>query len=184
MWFKLSLNKKSLFESMVEKHADEMTAFAFRLTGNYDTAEDLVQEAYAEAWKSINSLKDPNKSRSWLFRILRRRYADSFRKKNIEMITVEDHELNQVPSPLKSHADSIIEMDIITKAFSEVEEKFRLPFLMANLEGLTVAEIAKELQLPQGTVLSRIHRGRKALQTAMEKLSVDTIAEGGRYHVR
>lgn len=163
------------FESLVHLHIDELTAFAFRLCGSREQAEDLVQEAFTEAWNGISSLKEVDSARAWLFRVLRRRYARLVRNKltRPELVLVDDsgEDLfsslpSREPDPYRCAAAS----DYLEKVLSTLGENFRVPLLMATMEGLTAAQISKELGVPVGTVLSRIHRARQSLQVAAREL--------------
>lgn len=163
------------FENLVHGHIDELTAFAFRLCGNREQAEDLVQETFTEAWNGIGSVKKIDSSRAWLFRVLRRRYARLIRSKvaRPELLQVDEESQDfwsTVPSTTPTPHQLAASKDYLEKLLATLDERFRTPLLMATMEGLTIAEIAEELSLPTGTVLSRIHRGRQHLQTAASAL--------------
>lgn len=174
-WFRLK-NKPSeaWFEGLVHGHIDELTAFAWRLCGDREQAEDLVQETFAEAWKGIGRLRKLDSARAWLFRVLRRRYARLVRSQiaRPELMQMDEETgfwdgiASQAPSP-HAHAAS---RDYLEKVLATLDDRFRLPLLMAVMEGLTTAEIGEELGLPVGTVLSRIHRARQHLQAAATEL--------------
>lgn len=177
MWFR-SKNKpdEQWFESLVHLHINELTAFAFRLCGNREQAEDLVQETYSEAWRGISNLQKVESARAWLFQVLRRRYARLVRKKlrrpQLVQIGEEDEDLitsvpSRDPDPFVQAAAS----DYLEKVLSRLDERFRTPLLIATMEGLSVAEISRELGVPQGTLLSRIHRARQSLQGIAAKLN-------------
>jgi len=170
VWFRAKNNPgEQWFESLVHAHIDELTAFAYRLCGSREQAEDLVQETFSEAWRGISSLKKVESARAWLFRVLRRRYARLVRNSTTrpEMVQLGDSEedfLMSIPSAAPDPHVRASSSDYLEKVLARLDERFRIPLLMATMEGLTVAEISKELDVPVGTVLSRIHRARRSLQ--------------------
>ena len=147
------------FEQCVDDCADSLFRVAFRLTGNRTLASELVQETYLNAWKDISGLKNPERMRSWLFAILRNQYSKLIRKESRA-------------APTSGHLDSIAVMsaaddqttDMVQEAIAGLGENHKLPVLLVSMEGLTVDEAAKILDLPRGTVLSRLHRGRQKLK--------------------
>lgn len=176
MWSR-SKNKQNeqWFESLVHRHSDELTAFAFRMCGNRELAEDLMQESFSEAWKSIANLREIENTRAWLYRVLRRRYARTVRNSltRPQLVPVDSPEVDFIesipsrdPGPYIRAASS----DYLQKILSSLDERFRIPLLMATMEGLTTAQISKELGIPVGTVLTRIHRARRALQDIVLEL--------------
>ena len=161
-----------LFEECVECCADSLYRVAFRLTGNQTLASELVQETYLSAWKSIDSLRDPQAMRAWMFSILRNQYTKLLRKEKRSVTTVEH--LDDFSKPKTNKNDAI---DRVQAAVATLDDKHKLPILFVSLEGMTVEEAAKALDVPRGTVLSRLHRGRQKLkeilgreQTGIEKI--------------
>lgn len=147
------------FEQCVEDCADSLFRVAFRLTGNRTLAGELVQETYLNAWKSISSLKDPNRMRGWLFSILRNQYSKLIRTESRNAAAVEQLDSIAVEPETENQLT-----DIIQEAIGRLDENHKLPVLLVSMEGLTVDEAAKILDLPRGTVLSRLHRGRQKLK--------------------
>jgi RNA polymerase sigma-70 factor, ECF subfamily len=160
-------NRTKLYEFMVRTCSNDLYRYAYRLCGRHDTAQDLVQETFSEAWKSLDSLREESKARSWLYSILRYRNAHLHRerKRNREY----DHdplEFNDVPDNAggRDALEELADIDSLQKALDRLDGRFKEPFLMVFLEGLTCAEAAEQLGVPLGTVLSRIHRARAALR--------------------
>lgn len=159
---------RKIYETLVHNHAVGLYRFAYRLSGSVETAEDLVQETYYEAWRSIKNLRDPNRVRAWIFQILRHRYAHWVRdNKRRPQITagsesLEDQSLSASHEPLNN---PIEQKDQLQKALNALEDRYKEPFLMVFMEGLTCQETAECLDLPLGTVLSRIHRARLFLRS-------------------
>lgn len=161
------LQHQELFESCINQHADSMYRVAFRLTGDRELASELVQETYLHAWKGLGSLRDKTRMRSWVFGILRNQYTKLLRKlpKATQLAQPET-----VESSLREQAepDSIREM--VQKAVKQLDEKHKMPILLVSMEGMSVEEAGEILDVPRGTVLSRLHRGRKQLKTIIERM--------------
>jgi len=142
-----------------------MYRVAWRLTGNSGTAEDLVQETFVQAWQKIDSLRDVTKMRSWMFAILRNQNLKAIRKKrptaSPDVESVIDHRGDESQQQEKS--------DIVQAAIEELDEDQRMPILLVSMEGLSVEEASEILGVPKGTVLSRMHRGRKRLKEILSR---------------
>lgn len=160
---------RKLFDACVEKCADSMYRVAWRLTGNSGDADDLVQESYVQAWQKIDSLRDPDRMRSWMFAILRNQFLKSVRKKkpmaSTEVESVVDHRSDE------SAAEENV--DVVQHAIKQLDEDQRLPILLVSMEGLSVDEASEILQIPRGTVLSRMHRGRQRLKEILSRENSD-----------
>jgi len=160
-------NTRQLFEACVETCADSMYRVAWRLTGNSGEAEDLVQETYVQAWQKMDSLREPNRMRSWMFAILRNQYLKSVRKKR-PTATDDVENIEDKTAPVEQDKED--PSDVIQKAMMQLEEDQRLPILLVSMEGISVDEASGILGIPRGTVLSRMHRGRKRLKEIIEQL--------------
>ena len=152
------------FEECVESCADSLFRVAFRLTGNQTLASELVQETYLSAWKSIDSLKDPQRMRAWMFSILRNQYTKLLRKEKRNLQTIPH--IEDVSKPEQTKDDVT---DRVQTALAALDEKHKLPVLLVSIEGMTVDEAAKVLDVPRGTVLSRLHRGRQKLKEILSR---------------
>ena len=154
---------ESRFQQCVDDHADAAFRVAFRLLGNRDRAEELVQETYVQAWRSLNSLKDPQKIRSWLFAILRNQYAKSLRS-NRPVFPLESEPIQQAErSPDVEEAQELVQ-----QAIQQLDEEHRLPLLLVAMEGMSAEDAGETLGIPRGTVLSRLHRARQKLKMILE----------------
>jgi len=166
--------RKKLYEYLVRSQAADLYRFAFRLCGERETAQDLVQETYGEAWRSLDKLRETDKARAWLFTILRYRHAhfqrDSGRRQR-ELVPLElaDSVADCTGADI---LDTLAGRDDLQKALDSLHSRFKEPFLMVFLEGLSCAETARQLGVPLGTVLSRIHRARTMLRQALNNLDV------------
>jgi len=154
---------QQLYEECVLACADSMYRVAFRLTSNSTLANELVQETYLSAWKSLGSLKDRNKMRGWMFAILRNQYTKLIRKESKAAKSTEL--IENVPAEPQSENNQNV--DFVQSAIETLEDKHRLPLLLVSMEGLSVDEASKILDVPRGTVLSRLSRGREKLKTAL-----------------
>lgn len=155
---------RKLFEACVESCSESMYRVAWRMTGDAGTAEELVQETFSQAWQKIDSLRDSTKMRSWLFAILRNQSLKAFRKKrptaSLAVESVVDHRLESGKNE---------QADIVQRAIEQLNDNQRLPILLVSMEGLSVDEASEILNIPRGTVLSRMHRGRQRLKEIIEK---------------
>ena len=153
-------NPREQFELCVRECADSMYRVAFRLTGNRTLANELVQETYFQAWKNIESLKDRARMKGWLFSILRNQQSKLLRKER-------NHRADPfVDLPMEN--DRSETEDLVQFAIGQLEESSRLPILLVVMEGVSVNEAAEILDVPRGTVLSRIHRGKDKLKRIIE----------------
>ncbi len=152
------------FEVCVESCAESMYRVAWRLTGSAEAAEELVQETFSQAWQKIDSLRDQSKMRSWMFAILRNQNLKAIRKRkpvaSPDVESIADH---------RHESEKNEQVDIVQRAIEQLEDDQRLPILLVSMEGLSVEEASEILNIPRGTVLSRMHRGRKRLKEIIEK---------------
>lgn len=157
---------REMYDGLVREHARGLFAFAYRLSGDAGAAEDLVQETYVQAWRSIRSLHDVAAGRAWLVTILRRRWSrstrDAARRPGLEPAgDAIDDETSSLPGPDVALFERSGD---VQRALDRVDPRLREAFLLVFLEGLTCAEAAERLGVPLGTVLSRVHRARVALR--------------------
>ncbi len=137
------------------------------MTGNSTLAMELVQETYLNAWKGLDSLADPNRMKGWLFAILRNQYSKLIRKESKSSTLIESMQLS-IPSRPDSTQNETTE--IVQSAIQKLDEKHRMPLLLVSMEGLSVEDAAEVLELPRGTVLSRLHRARQKLKNILQPL--------------
>ncbi len=145
---------------------------------NPSDAEDLVQETYLKAYRAYHTFQEGTNLKAWLYRILTNTYINKYRKDSrrpseVDLGTVEDMYLyRRLGSEESAEAarttedrvlDGMVESEV-KQAVEELPENFRMPVLLADLEGFSYKEIAEILDIPIGTVMSRLHRGRKAMQ--------------------
>nr|WP_304524060.1 sigma-70 family RNA polymerase sigma factor [Demequina rhizosphaerae] len=177
------------FESEALSYMDQLYAAALRMTRNGADAEDLVQETFAKAFAAQDKFTPGTNLKAWLYRIQTNAFINSYRKKQREpkrsdADTVEDWQLaaaaEHTSSGLASAEEAALDSlgdDEIRQALSELSDDFRMAVYLSDVEGFAYKEIAEIMDTPVGTVMSRLHRGRKLLR---EKLR-DYAAERGLY---
>jgi RNA polymerase sigma-70 factor (ECF subfamily) len=162
---------------------DELFGAALRMSRNPQAAEDLVAEAFAKAWKSLDQFQPGTNMRAWLYRILTNAYINTYRKKHREpeKVSVDAYEkmddfhlFNRLsseaggvaPDPVQTVVDRLTDEDF-RKALDGLAEEYRTAVVLYDLQGLSYQEVADSLEVPIGTVRSRLSRGRKILQKSL-----------------
>ena len=157
---------------------DGLYSAAMRMTRNAADAEDLVQETYLKAFNAYERFETGTNLKAWMYRILTNSYINAYRKKQrrpdeSDIDDIEDlylyRRLGGAESAVLSRSaeDELLEMfgeDEVKLALEDLPEHYRMPILLADVEGFAYKEIAEILDVPIGTVMSRLHRGRKQLQ--------------------
>ena len=174
------------FEQDAMQYARQLYSAAMRMTRNPADAEDLVQETFLKAYRAYHTFEEGTNLKAWLYRILTNTYINKYRKDSrrpseVDLGSVEDLYLyRNIGSEESAEAarttedrvlDGLVESDI-KKAVEDLPENFRLPVLLADLEGFSYKEISDILDIPIGTVMSRLHRGRKAMQKSLWEYAV------------
>lgn len=150
---------------------------ALRMTRNPADAEDLVQETYLRAYRGYEGFKAGTNLKAWMYRILTNAYLNEYRKKQrrpaeTDLGVVEDLYLYRRLGPDAGRLGRSVEDELaglfvdheVKQAVEDLPDHYRIPVLLADVEGFAYAEIAEILDIPIGTVMSRLHRGRKQLQ--------------------
>ncbi|SRR5579875_498945 len=167
-----------LFEEMVTAHLDPLYRTALRLTGRPQDAEDLVQETYLRAWRSLHTYRPGTNPKAWLFRILHNAHIDRYRAATRTVQTVDEMEGQDPAFVVHETPESVVLSGVmdaeIRQALMALPEVFRSCLILADLEGFSYQEIADILGIPRGTVMSRLFRGRRAMRRA--------LADYGREH--
>jgi len=176
------------FAALAEQHLDGLYGVALRLTRRKDAAEDLVQETFLKAWRSFHTFQPGSNARAWLYRILMNAYIDTYRKAAREpnIVEHEDVEEQYIYSRVQASEDlrrqgnpeeealrRIMDADV-EAALAGLPEAFRAPVILADLEEFSYKEIAQILEIPIGTVMSRLFRGRRLLQRALWEYAVQS----------
>lgn len=166
----------AVFEEDALPYLDQLYGTALRMTRNSTDAEDLVQETFAKAFAAFGSYEQGTNLRAWLFRILRNTFINSYRKSqrqpysdsaeeltDAQLLDIEARGAGGVRSA-ETEALELLGDDDITQALSSLPEDFRTAVYLADVEGFSYKEIAEIMDTPVGTVMSRVHRGRKSLR--------------------
>ena len=159
----------------IEKLIPDLKAYATALCGDRDQADDLVQEAIARALQSGPSLKSADELRPWLFRVLRNFFFDEQRKKTVrrEYFTQEKRWVSEVNDQVLDPEDTLA----IRNAYEELSADHREVLALVDILGLRYKEVAELLNISQGTVMSRISRGRQALLARLEEEAEEKIVK-------
>jgi RNA polymerase sigma-70 factor, ECF subfamily len=169
------------FAEQAMQYAPQLYSAALRMTRNQADAEDLVQDAYLRGFRSFHTFTEGTNLRAWLFRILTNAYINTYRAKQrrpieSDLADVEELYLYRRLGSMETAAASmsaeeqfldLFTDDEVKRALEDLPENFRLPVLLADVDGFAYKEIAEILDIPVGTVMSRLHRGRKAMQRAL-----------------
>jgi RNA polymerase sigma-70 factor (ECF subfamily) len=172
------LEARRRFEALALPHLEPLFRFAVRLTGDRTGAEDLVQETYLKALQAFPKLRDPERVKPWLFQILRRLATDRFRNdaREVHVETPEDFdrfslydriwEEDTFPYSDRLHDDFLNQFqdEEVRAALLAVPEVYRVALLLLYTEEMSYRDLAEVLGCPVGTVMSRLHRGRKILE--------------------
>jgi RNA polymerase sigma-70 factor (ECF subfamily) len=175
--------RRKEFQEKALPFLNEVYGVALRMTRNPQAAEDLVSDAYAKAWKALDQFQPGTNIRAWLYKILTNSYINGYRKKTREpekvsldaYERVEDfHFYNRLaseaaagsPDPFESVVGRLTDADF-QKAMDSLPDEYRTAVLLYDLQGLSYQEVAEALEVPLGTVRSRLARGRRVLQAAL-----------------
>lgn len=167
------------FEREAVPHMDALYNFALKMTGDSDEADDLVQETYLKAFRFFDKFEKGTNCKAWLFRIMKNTYINKYRKETKEPDKVDYEEVENFYENVKpSSTDSAhLEKDIydnllddeLSEAINSLPEDFKTVVILCDIEGFTYEEIADFIDVPVGTVRSRLHRARKMLFTKLQK---------------
>ena len=170
--------KVRIFDGEFLPHIDAMYNFAYRLTYDEDDAKDLVQETYLKAFRFINSFEEGTNAKAWLFRILKNSFINDYRKKSKEPNKVDYNDVEtyynsedanaEITPDLRVEALQDMIGDEVSNALNSLAIDFRTVIILCDLEGFTYEEMAKILDIPIGTVRSRLHRARNLLKEKLK----------------
>lgn len=173
--------ERERFEGLVGEHLDGLFGASLRLTRNRTRAEDLVQETFLRAWRSFHTFRPGTNVRAWLYRILMNAYIDGYRKREREPEVVDQEDVDEfylysrvhesedfrrAGNPEEVLLSKLMDADV-KAALDGLPASFRDAVILADIEGFSYKEIAGILGIPIGTVMSRLHRGRRQLQVRL-----------------
>lgn len=169
------------FEAAAMPFVDALYNAAYRMSRNAQDAEDLVQETYLKAYRYYDKFQEGTNLKAWLFKILKNTFINSYRKKqqvppsadfslieeSFESI-VQEEPGKKLPDPEAELLEKVLDGDV-QRALEDLPQDYRMVVLLADLEDFSYKEIAEILEIPVGTVMSRLYRGRRLLEDALLK---------------
>jgi RNA polymerase sigma-70 factor (ECF subfamily) len=169
------IERNDIFNREFMPHINSMYNFAFRLTMDEDDANDLVQDTYLKAFRFISSFERGTNAKAWLFRILKNSFINDYRKRSKEPSKVDYQEVEttynseeaaEVDHTTDLRVETVQDMigDEVATALNSLPVDFRTVIILCDIEGFTYEEMAKILDIPIGTVRSRLHRARNLLK--------------------
>ena len=174
--------KDRVFENELMPHVRPLYNFAYSLCGNQDDANDLVQETFLKAYKFLDSFQIGTNAKAWLFRIMKNSFINDYRKSSKEPPKVDYQEVEsyynsddvdvQLTSDLRIEAINGMMGDEVATALNNLDVEFRTIIILCDLEGFKYEEMAKILDIPIGTVRSRLHRARQLLKEQLLEYSI------------
>jgi RNA polymerase sigma-70 factor (ECF subfamily) len=157
-------DRRQRFDELVGKHHQDMYRYAAWLSRDTHVADDVVQEALLRAWRSLDSLREDALAKPWLLTIVRRENARYFERKRLETVDIDDLTPSQAALLATTHDQAL---DDMRKAIYELDDDYREPLVLQVLMGFSTNEIAEQMGLKQGAVLTRLHRARARLKETM-----------------
>jgi RNA polymerase sigma-70 factor (ECF subfamily) len=167
------------FETAAMPFVDGLYNTAYRMTRNAEDAEDLVQETYLKAYRYYDKFEQGTNFKAWLFKIMKNTFINNYRKRQLsptlsDFADIEESFENQVSeeaarqnkNPEEELLENVLDEDV-QKALEKLPDDYRMVVILADLEGFSYKEIAEILEVPVGTVMSRLYRGRRLLEAAM-----------------
>jgi RNA polymerase sigma-70 factor (ECF subfamily) len=158
-------NKQKRYEALVKAYHGDIFRYAYWLVHDRSVAEDIVQETFLRAWKSLDSLNEQAKAKSWLITILRRENARRFERKQFNLVDIDDH---QVVDDKALSIEASMEQKLIQRQIMKLAPEYREPLLLQVVGGFSGEEISNLLNLNKNTVMTRLFRARNQLKDNLE----------------
>jgi RNA polymerase sigma-70 factor (ECF subfamily) len=159
------LRRRQRFDRLVGVFHDDMFRYAAWLSRDRAVAEDVVQESLLRAWRSLDALREDGAAKSWLLTIVRRENARFFERKRLETVDIDNLAPSQAALLAEQPDDDVGDL---REAIYALEDDYREPLVLQVLLGLSTNEIAEQMGLTQGAVLTRLHRARAKLKDKMD----------------
>jgi RNA polymerase sigma-70 factor, ECF subfamily len=157
-------NRQHQFEALVRAHSGELYRHAYWLCGQDALAQDLVQETFLRAWRSLDALRDNVAAKAWLTTILRREHARLYERKPMPTTDIDDLDLrDSAPGPEHRGEDAVLR-----NAIAKLDPKYREPLVLQVLGGFSCGEIARQLGLSEAAVMTQVFRARQKLKTLLD----------------
>lgn len=171
------IKKQKDFDEEIIPHMDALYNFALRLTTDPNDAEDLVQDTIVKAYRFFSSYEKGTNAKAWMFRILKNSFINNYRKTSKKPSQVDYDEVSSYYESIRAERTETSDLenlmfremmdDDLSTALKRLPEDFRTVVLLCDVEGYTYEEIANMLDVPIGTIRSRLHRGRNLLKTEL-----------------
>ena len=180
----------AVFEELVAKYQRQMYRVAYRLTGNHDDAQDLIQDALFEAFRNFHRFETGTRFDRWLYRIMTNRHIDRVRRSSrLPVLSLDQpadpltgrepswEVASEIGDPEQTLVEDVLD-ERIQAALNELPEEYRQTVILADIEEMSYEEVARVLRCPVGTVRSRLHRGRHLLRERLGGLGLGGDEEG------
>ena len=158
------VNKNARYEALVQALHGDIFRYAYWLVGDKAVAEDIVQETFLRAWKSLDSLKDEKAAKAWLITILRRENARRFERKQFDLVDFDQ----QTVADDGPDNDQLLQQREMHRLMGSLAQEYREPLVLQVLFGFSGEEIAEQLGLNKNTVMTRLFRARNQIKEAFE----------------
>jgi RNA polymerase sigma-70 factor (ECF subfamily) len=165
-------------EKLVDEHYVSLYRYAYRLTGGAADAEDLTQETFCKAQACLAQLRDPSRAKAWLFRILRNTYLHKVRAERTQRC-VSLESMSEIPDRLPDPLPPI-EPERLQEVLNELPEAFRTPVILFYFEDFSYRDIAEHMDLPLGTVMSRLARAKGHLRSRLLQPAAALVGDNRR----
>jgi RNA polymerase sigma-70 factor (ECF subfamily) len=156
--------KQTQFDALVRATSGDLYRFGYWLCRSEALAQDLVQETYLRAWRSMDDLRDTAAAKAWLITILRREHARLYERKTPEMDNIEDVQLDDRDARTP---EELGEDELVRRAIGRLDAKYREPLLLQVLGGFSCEEIAHELRISAAAVMTQLFRARQKLKASL-----------------
>lgn len=177
-----SPNKLEFFKNEFMPHIEALKTFAFHLTYSDADADDLIQETYMKAFKFMDKYEKGTNAKAWLFKILKNAYINEYRKKvkspqkvdvdDVGLVKTTENQNERLKADLRDDIYTNELGDEVTKALDKLPEDFRTVILLCDIEGFSYEEMSKIIDIPVGTIRSRLFRARNALKELLKPYAV------------
>lgn len=161
--------RRDEFDRTALVHVPELLRVASRLCGSADAGEDLLQETYLQAWRSFHRFEPGTNCRAWLYKILLFTYAAQKRQRARRPFLVDLDAAGETALGVDVPTPDTLTKEAVKAAFDQLPEHFRTPVLLVDVEGLTYREAAEAMDVPIGTIMSRLSRGRALLRVELAR---------------